>query len=188
MSYRARSALSSAATGVATGIVLLCLGASLCASAQESTKGPDRPNPDGKATRTFRTGIGMTDVERMIDSSAGNCPIPLVVPGEGVLHFPPCSLVEKLQTEFAKSSENGSLIDFLQKNDFTCTKMGKETRCYNAFKRIFTARHPFTGEQMNPDIEETYITNVSFEQTKQGPLPARDIKVKFTRLTKQSRN
>jgi hypothetical protein len=49
---------------------------------------------------------------------------------------------------------------------------------------IDTPKHPFTGERMNPDIEETFITDVAFKKMKPGPAPAREIKVNFTRLTK----
>ena len=123
MSNRACFLLSNAVTAVALGVVFLCLGAGLCVSAQESTKGLDGPTRDSKGTRTFRNGIGMTEVENMIDSSAGGCPSPLVIKGKGVFHFPPCLLVEKLKAAFAKSSESEPLSAFLEKNYFKCTKV-----------------------------------------------------------------
>jgi hypothetical protein len=187
MSNRARSAPCSAATAVALGFVLLCLCASLCASAQESTKGLDGPTRDGKGIRTFRNGIGMTEFERMVALTAQGCASQIIVGGRKI-PSKPCPIGEDLQAAFAKSAEGASLSEFLQRNNFNCTKMINKTRCHNTFKVIHSPRDPYTGVRTNPDIEETYTTDVGFRQTKLGPFPAQNIRVTFTRVSRQLRN
>jgi hypothetical protein len=126
----------------------------------------------------------MTEIERMIDSSARGCLTQVVLSGKKYT-LPPRYLVKALQAALSKASESERLRELLERNDFKCMRVVEETRCHNAFKRIIKpGTLPFSfRDNTNPEFEETYITDVAFKQTTPGQLAAADIKVKFTRLT-----
>jgi hypothetical protein len=135
-----------------------------------------------KGIPTFRTGVGMTEIERMITLSASGCITQQEIGGK-MFHFPPCGIVEELRGSLSESSKSKPLLSYLTANDFKCRNVVDEMRCRNEFKSILTPpRDVITGEQVNSDIENTFITEVSIRHLKPGPVSIGDINVKFTRL------
>jgi hypothetical protein len=163
------------------GLFLVCafIATSLVAKAQGSMAGSGPPMRDENGVPIFRTGIGMTEIERMIALSATGCLTQQEIGGK-MFHFPPCWIVGELRGALSKASEKGSLVDFLTANDFKCQKVVNDTSCRNEFKTIQTPM--LFGQRQNPDIIHTFITEVAFKQAKPGPQSIEAIKVTFTHL------
>jgi hypothetical protein len=163
----------------------ISLAATFSAKSQVPAADSLLPTRDKDGIRTFPTGIGMTQVENMIASSAFACMTQRERDGK-MVPWLDCSITEELRVALSQASQKGPLVDFLAANDFKCQKVIDETRCRNEFKTIRSAISD--GKKVNPDFHDTYITEVAFRQNGPRALKVEDIKVEFTHFERQDLN
>jgi hypothetical protein len=97
----------------------------------------------------------------------------------------PCSTMRKLETLFNDEPTGG--LDYLAANGFNCVKATqKSVSCTRVIRQIIpTPTFLLTGEKMNPDIEDTYVTTACVDVSNESAAGRQHINVDFFRVERQ---
>jgi hypothetical protein len=97
----------------------------------------------------------------------------------------PCIIIVHLKEKMSKMSEREPLQDYLERNEFQCSKAKSKVNCYHELIYVFSPI--LFGRRINPDIRNRFITYVEFTQGDSQYIPEEDIKIDFIRFMHQDK-